>query len=168
MATFILIAKTTLGSNSSPVSFTSIPQTYADLLVVCSARSTRASIQDPIEFRLNGEGTSGYSARALYASTPSSLVGDLPSRMYGYSISANDATANIFGHAEAYIHNYTQSSNKMLTISSSSENNASSAFQGFSAGFSNTASAITSIYIYPANNVFLAGSSFYLYGINNS
>lgn len=166
--TMKLIAKNTLGADAANVSFTSIPDTYTDLYLVCSARSTRASsVQDPIELRFNGTGTTNLSSRLLYGDG-ASAASTTSTRIYAYSITAASATANTFGIVEAYIPNYAGSINKSVSITAASETNGTTAFVSASAGLWSDTAAITDIYVYAANGSLLSGSSFFLYGITKA
>jgi hypothetical protein len=59
--TYTPLATVTLGSTASSVTFSSIPATYRDLIVVLSVRSTRANDLDFMAARLNGDGGTNYS-----------------------------------------------------------------------------------------------------------
>lgn len=163
-----LIAKQTLGADAANVSFTSIPGTYTDLLLTLSARGTRAAVQDQIEIRLNGTGTTNLSSRVLYGDG-GGTASESFSRIYIFSISAATATASTFGNVEVYFPNYAGSTNKSISATAVAENNSSTGYVGVAAGLWSDTAAITGIYVYPVNGANLAsGSSFYLYGITKA
>jgi hypothetical protein len=56
--TYVAIAKTVLSSNQAEITFSSIPSTYTDLVVLVSARSASGgSTSDNVALRLNGSTT---------------------------------------------------------------------------------------------------------------
>ena len=63
--TYEPIATTTLTSASSSVVFSSIPQTYTDLVVVFVGKNTTANVAMTGEFDLNGDGGNNYSGTYL-------------------------------------------------------------------------------------------------------
>jgi hypothetical protein len=79
-------------------------------------------------------------------------------------------TANTFDNCEYYIPNYTSSIKKPLSALGVTENNATAAYISMAAALWQGTAAITSVNIapYAAAGGFLAGSSFYLYGISNA
>jgi hypothetical protein len=172
--TYELIASTTLGSNASTVTLGSggtIPQTYTDLLITCSVRTSHTSTIDAMMLRFNGV-DSGYSNRRLYG-TGSSVVSDnnvaaATYMLLGDAVGTN-ATANTFSSGEFYIPNYAGATNKSLSSTTVAEHNGTAGYQTALAGLWSNTSAITSIVFYPffAAN-FLTGSSFYLYGIKKA
>ena len=58
-----LISAVTLGTANSSIGFTSIPQTYKDLKIVYSARTSVVTTEQAVYFFISGAGT--YSARRL-------------------------------------------------------------------------------------------------------
>lgn len=64
-ATYEPIATTTLTSASSSVVFSSIPQTYTDLVVVFNGLNTTSTTAMTGEFDLNGDGGNNYSSTFL-------------------------------------------------------------------------------------------------------
>ena len=63
--TMKLIAKTTLGASASNIEFTSIPDTYTDLFLVCNMRTDYSGVTD-IMLRFNGAANdTGHSSREL-------------------------------------------------------------------------------------------------------
>jgi len=164
-----LIAQTTLGSASAPVTFSSIPQTgYTDLLCVVSARSANAVGTIGMFLRFNGDTTgANYSWRRLYgtgSSTGSDTNGNAPMIMNGDS-----STANTFASIEIYIPNYAGSTNKSVSASGATENNATDAVIAATAGLWSNTAAITSVSLYAdSSQNFKTGSSFFLFGISKT
>ena len=70
--TYVAIAEQTLGSNAASVTFSSIPSTYTDLVVVMSLLANGTSNNsDGLRFQLNGDTGSNYSATWLTNSSTS-------------------------------------------------------------------------------------------------
>jgi hypothetical protein len=64
--TYRPLATVTLGSSASSVTFSSIPATYRDLILVCTARSTRADTLDFLALRLNGDTGANYNSVFMF------------------------------------------------------------------------------------------------------
>ena len=61
-ATYDCIATTTLGASTSSVTFTNIPQTYTDLVVIFTGTNTTATLAMTGEVDINGDGGNNYSS----------------------------------------------------------------------------------------------------------
>lgn len=164
-----LIKTTVLDANAASVTISNIPQEFKTLKLVYSLRSDIAAGGGYAVIEFNGVGTNR-SSRLLAGSGSSAYSGSYASDMFTSTDGAS-ATASTFSNGELVIPNYSGSTNKPMSISTVYENNATAAEQWlFAALWSNTA-AITSITFSAAdgslakNKNFVAGSSFYLYGI---
>ncbi len=165
--TMKLIAKNVLGSNTATVTFSSIPQTYTDLLLITSARCSRAVTVSDLAVAFNGS-TANFTGRALYGNGSSALSTTSVARYVGTITGAN-ATANTFGSSECYIPNYTGSTNKSFSVSGCNETNATEAYISVIAGLWSNTAAITSIDITEqGGGNLVTGSSFFLYGITKA
>lgn len=165
-----LIASNTLTTSAASVTFSSIPDIYTDLALRYSVRGNITgtdSLQTGIQF--NGT-TSGYSHTYLYGNGTTTASGSATSQSSLEAVQEDSTgnTANIFASCEIYIPNYTSSTNKPVGRFGASEQNGTTAYISVHAGLSNVTSAITSITIKTNANDFIAGSSFFLYGIKNS
>lgn len=167
--TMTLIQHTELGSAQSSISFSSIPQTFTDLYLLVSARSTRTD-QGPrsvLAVQFNGV-TSGYSYRRMYGipslATGSDSGSGADSFLLGYQ-SANAATSNTFGNASLYIPNYTANQNKSGSSDSVGESNESQIGLAIQANLWSNTAAITSLTIYDPSYNLMQYSSATLYGI---
>lgn len=167
-----LIASTVLGSNTASVTFSSIPGTYDDLVLVMSARVTNnaSGFADDLALTFNGS-TSGYSNRRIYglgSSGPGSQTNIGGTASIPLVVVDAGSTANTFSSGEVYVPNYAGSTYKSLSFTGAHESNASVAVIIALAGlWSNTAS-ITSMSLTKAGYNIVTGSSFYLYGIKHS
>lgn len=169
MATYKLIETVTVGSGgAASIAFTSIPQTYTDLLIKASIRGLNAAVYQFALITFNGS-TSGYSGRRLEGNGASvtSYTGSSTSVALNFGAGAN-ATASVFGNAEVYIPNYTASSYKAISSDIVGENNATTAYSVLAADLWSNSAAITSITITGDGSNFVQYSSASLYGISNT
>jgi hypothetical protein len=163
-----LIATTTVtGSNATNITFSSIPALFTDLVLMLSLRQT-ADTNDTM-LRFNGVATS-YTQRTLLGngSSVSTNTGTSATflRIYGGS-EPTSYTANTFSNAMIYIPNYTSAVNKGVSIDAVTENNATAAIQGLTAGLWSNTAAISSIELdfYDSASDYIVGSTASLYGI---
>jgi hypothetical protein len=160
-----LIESKTLATAAASIQFTSIPQTYTDLVAVLSLRDTATGNAFYASISLNSS-TTGFTGRNLVGN--SSVAGsDTTSRVVGL-YSGNSTTANTFGTTQLYIPNYTGSTNKSFSVDGASENNSATidtAYQGITAGLWSNTAAITSITFTSGGATFAIGSIISLYGI---
>ncbi len=161
-----LIAKNVLGSDSASTSFTSIPATYDDLIVIVSGRSTISALATDLFMGINGS-TSNFTTRFLYG-TGASALSSAQSQRYAGTLVGATATSNTFASNEIYIPNYRGSTNKSISATAVSENNGTTAYiLAFATLWSNTA-AITSLEFASNSGNIATGSSFFLYGITKA
>jgi hypothetical protein len=168
--TYVLLSSTVLGSSQTSVTFSSIPQTYTDLLIDISARGNRQVQGDPLEMTINGV-ASGYGYTTLYqvSGGVSSGRGSADSRFYiDPLIPQQFTTANSFSNIEIYIPNYTVTgASRPLSIDGVLAHNSTVNYTiAAAAGLSTSTAAVTSVTF--QGNGYIAGSSFHLYGIKNS
>lgn len=163
--TYTLISSVAVGSGgTTAINFTSIPQTYTDLVI---RLSTRMSTQD-YRIKYNGS-SSSYSCTFVYGD--GSSAGSYRSSVAGYIglTTPNSYTANTFGNGEIYIPSYTVSQNKPISQFGASENNATTAYIAASAQLWSNTAAITDIEIseYTGGTIYQYSTA-YLYGISNA
>jgi hypothetical protein len=160
-----LIESKTLGTAAASIEFTSIPQTYTDLVIVASVRSLETSLGNAsLEIRPNGSTANG-SGRWLYGSgtTTSSIT---VSRVDGGFISNSAATSNTFSSTSIYVPNYTSSTNKSFSADGVQENNATTSYQVITASLWSNSAAITSLdFRCISTTNLVAGSTISLYGV---
>ena len=166
--TYTLIEAKTLGSAVSSIDFTSIPQTYTDLKLVISARS---STEEHYAIGFNSN-TSSYSGISLRGS--GTAIATYLTTAYSYGSTAiglgyiNDVTST-FTNCEIYIPNYTSSNNKSLSADNVQEKNVSGpVYANLTVGLWSNSAAITSIQIKTQAGNLAINSTFYLYGISKS
>lgn len=168
--TMVLISSQTITTTTASVTFSSIPNTYTDLKVLCTSRLDNLSGNYGIRF--NGDTGANYNWRYLAgqgASVSSGLLSNNTEGVFG-QCDGTAETSNTFSISELYIPNYASSNQKSFLADGIRENNATTAVQIFDAGLWTGTAAITSMTIrpYAGNGNFVQYSSFYLYGIKNS
>ena len=166
--TFVKIASVTVGSGGvASVTFSSIPQTYTDLLIKGSARSLRASDEDGMAFGINGGGATNWLLLSANGSSASS--GTLSSLGFGAAfvgrIPGANATANTFGSFELYLPNYTSNTAKSYSTDAVTENNGTTAYMSFLAAYQSSTATVSSVILLASNANLAQNSTFTLYGI---
>jgi hypothetical protein len=164
--TYQFISSVTLSTTTASLSFTSIPATYTDLVVVWSGRTNKSGTSDNAEISFNGS-TANFSGRYLEGSGSGSGQSGNFARFVGVDDGAT-ATASTFSNNMVYITNYAGSGIKAFSADSVQENNAASAQITLNAGVWSNTAAITSIAITPSVGSFSQFSTAYLYGISNA
>lgn len=159
-----VITKETVGTAVASVTFSSIPQMYTDLVLVCAARTTRAATSDNVIVRFNSDTTAIYSSTNLFGDTGvgSARSSNDTSCFWSYIPSASQ-TAGRFGVATMNIMNYANTTTQKTTVSSSGNY---AAQLELTANYYRSTSAISAITILSgtASNI-AVGSTFTLYGI---
>ena len=169
--TFELIKGATLTGSQASYTFSAIPSTFTDLCLKMSCRTNDSgSWQSANNITVNGL-TSGYSMTQLRGNytAPDSVRNSSQTTWHDINQNAVNSTSNTFSNDEVYFPSYTASQNKPVSIINVLENNHATNFwiNADAALLSNTA-AISSITITASGSSFVAGSSFYLYGVKNA
>jgi hypothetical protein len=175
-ATYVLISSQVLGTSAASVTFSSIPQTYTDLVLRSSARSNYVSSSSDIaKININSDTTIGnYSATYVQGNYTTSSSGRNGGGI-GYDstmlIEGGSNTANTFSSTEWYIPNYTLTGVKQSVDFDVVESAGPGIYTNFiklNAHYYLGTSAITAITLTGGSGTLSTGSSFYLYGIKNS
>lgn len=168
--TMTLISTVTVGAGGAAViDFSSIPQTYTDLLLVMSLRNTATGVPNqstPVYFNGAAQGNV-ITQRWLetYSGTIWSSNYTNVNVLYAGYAPAADTTANVLGNTSLYITNYSSTSGpKGLSADVTAENNSTANRMSIWAGVFNSNAAITQIGVYGNANL-VAGSTISLYGI---
>jgi hypothetical protein len=153
--TYKPIATQTLGSSSSSVTFSSIPQTYTDLVLVYNGISSASATAT---FQFNSDTGSNYSNTYVLGngSSTSSGNGTNTSSMYQFY------PTTTYSSAVSHILNYSNS-NVYKTVLTRSSNTAN--YSLANVGLWRNTSAITQIVVGISTGTFSSGSTFTLYGI---
>lgn len=167
--TMTLIATQTVGAGGAGgFDFTSIPQTYTDLVVKLSARSssTSTTVYSWMAFNLNYS-TTAYAYRRLDANGSSVTSASATNSAVAYFSVTNGAnqTANTFSNTEIYIPNYTNSATKAFSSDSVTENNGTVANQTIWAMSAAIGAPITAITLSCADGSYVQYTTASLYGI---
>lgn len=164
--TYTAIATGTVTGSPFNIIFSSIPQTYTDLLIKISSRTTRtANVYDNLRLFINTTDANLSSRYLLSTGTAiaSNVIGG-----NGFLVSApatNGATANFYGNAEIYIPNYTTASAREIMYYGCADNRGTEARTGQTAISYTGSVAVTEIQLQGDNNVMVATSTATLYGI---
>jgi hypothetical protein len=155
--TYVPIATQTLGSATASVTFSSIPSTYQDLVLVCNAIRSASAVT---AVQLNGDTANNYS-QTLVAGNGTSAVS---SRNTSVGNGVIDYTANTTNPSTTVAHFLNYANTNTYKTFLSRANNASD-FVGAYANLWRSTAAISSINIFTTPVTFNAGSTFTLYGI---
>jgi hypothetical protein len=170
--TYTLISSTVVTGSTYSITFSSIPQTYTDLVIKTSVRfPVNAS---SMELYFNSDQTSFYSTTAARgaAAAASSFRNSDSVNLTGYTYAGmvpSTYTADTFSSGEWYIPSYTGALSRQSYMMTCTENNSTVTNLVSSANLWRKSDAITSINIVQNFGYFLvSGSSFYLYGIKKN
>lgn len=172
-ATYKLIeTKTVSTSTTASIEFTSIPQTYTDLVLGVSCRTDQGATISNMLFQFNSDTGSNYYSKVFWGNGSSVTADYAEPAAYFYAgpmMSGSVSTASLFGNASVYIPNYTGSTNKAALIEGVTEDNSTTRYTALATGRWTGTSAITSIKIFSGGSANLVqNSSISLYGIKNS
>ena len=154
--TYTPLANVTLGSAATSVTFSSIPATYRDLIVVHSGLLTSGGQE--IRLRYNGDSGSSYSYVEMTGTGSSATSSTSSSMTYAYGGLVYTTVANSIVQIMDY--SATDKHKTGLTRSNNSANNV----VAFAHRWANTA-AITSLELSIGGNLWAAGATFNLYGV---
>lgn len=162
--TTTLLQKVTVGAtNVSSVIFSNISQSYTDLKLVVSARTSTSG--DFRAYVYPNSATTNLSSMNIYGDGSTAYSNTYSNGAIGFFINTSDSGASIFGSGEIYFTNYTSSNHKSFSLDGVTEATASGPYMGISSGRWANTSAITSLEIKPTLGSFVQHSTFYLYGI---
>ena len=162
--TYEPIATQTLGSSASSVTFSSIPQTFTDIVLVMNTKGTITGSYP--RFQFNSDTGTNYSRTALSGSGSAAQSGrdsNLTAIVPEYNSSNQSSGFNF--NSICHIMNYSNTSTYKTVLSRS--NNANDGVDALVTLWRST-SAINSIYIFLDSGSYAAGSTFTLYGIANA
>lgn len=166
-STYTPIATNTISGNStSSITFSSIPNTYTDLIIVSSVGSTDGVYSLYAQF--NNDTASNYTFTYLYSNGTSAISGRSSSTVgvtSGFYVTPGTTINNI---NILNIMNYSSTSSYKTTIARS--NTTTSPYPGTETSSSlwRSTSAINTVRLFVQAGYFLAGSQFTLYGIKGA
>jgi len=155
------IAQVDVGAGGvTTLDFTSIPQTFTDLMIVASLRSSAGTGYFGADIKLNTVSATG-KFLAGSGTAASSFAFATP------SVPGTNMTASTFGSMVIYIPNYTSAIAKSVSVDNVFENNAAAAQQEiFAMIYSTVTSGVTAISFAGLTNI-IQYSSATLYGVTN-
>lgn len=165
-ATYEPIASTTLGSAAASYTFSSIPSTYTDLILVSRAKVVATGVHRALLLRFNGDTGNNYSVTRIYGNG-SSAASDRMTNQTDLDIGFLPNEASQFGTSIASIMSYASSSvyKSVLCAWESQGGLSGSQYVTREVGLWRSTSAITSLSVqFYADNI-AAGSTFSLYGL---
>ena len=155
--TYESIATQTLGSTTASVTFSSIPGTYTDLVIVCGSLKYVTGDDDGF-VRFNGDTATNYSWTQLNGNGTGATSNKGTSTSGIRSINGMNTTGE--STTIINIQNYSNSTTYKTTLSRHS-----TAFAGSFAGLWRNTAAITSATLTHNGSGFAANSTFALYGV---
>lgn len=158
--TYEPIATTTLGSSSSTVTFSSIPATYTDLVLVSSSTQTAGPVNSRMRF--NGDSSSNYSRTWLSGQGSGAYSGRGSNRTsFELDYYTSPGTGNL---TIVHVMNYANTTTYKTVLDRTGR--AAEGTEAVVGLWRKTPEAITSIeYSLDGAGSFAAGSTFTLYGI---
>jgi hypothetical protein len=163
MPALVALANTTLGSNSTTITFSSIPGTYQDLYLVVVGRSSGGFYQN---IRFNGDSGANYNV-LRFTATGSTIASGVAAAATRGLISDASFNSSITGAAFIHILDYARTDKHKTTIG---DVHADSGYSNemICNRWANTA-AITSVALSSdSSQTYLAGTTFALYGVRGS
>ncbi len=158
--TYALIASNTLGGAAASVTFSSIPNTYTDLIIVTQAISATA---DNVRIRFNSDSATNYSQTWLSGTGSAAATGRYSTSTSVYIDIYGSMGTALFNNANVQIMDYSNTTTYKSFLSRS--NRAGSGVDAIVGQWRSTA-AISTIVLAPTTGVnFSTGSTFKLYGI---
>lgn len=165
----VLISKQTLASAAASVTFSSIPNSYSALMLMISATSATAAVNDDLWMQLNGDTGSNYANSNGYTDNGGTHNFASTGTATPDIATISGATSSVkFGSVRLEIPNYAGSIAKSWTTQSAAAASASTKElqNHYASGMWNSTAAITAIKLAMFSGAnFTAGSVFALYGL---
>ena len=140
--TMQVVSHIKLGSAAANITFSSIPQTYTDLLLLTSLRDTTANAGWAYAYIYPNGSSANMSSRFLYGF--STTVGAATDTALYHQLVRGASTANTFSNSSVYIANFTSSSHKSFSVDTSTERNDAASINAITAGLWSNTAPITS------------------------
>ena len=163
-----LISSQVLGSPAASVTFSSIPGTFNNLVLVISARSSTATNSEDIQIQFNSDTTAADYLRTFFGLTNVTVSGGTASDRHFSSVNGASAPSGMPGGGKTEIFDYagTTFQKQWQTVTQSYSASGTAGIQNYVlSGIWKSTAAITQIVVTVASGAnFAAGSSFRLYG----
>lgn len=162
-ATYSLINSTTLGSAESSVTFSSIPSTFTDLILVVSNTNNTGTTAPALYLRFNSDTGTNYSTTMLYGTGSSAGSARGTNNTYALINWVGGGSNSVIVNSITHIFDYSNATTFKTLIS---RYNNSSAEVDAGVSLWRSTSAITSVTVLDTTTRdFASGSTFKLYGI---
>jgi len=165
------IFDTDLAAPAASIVISSIPAGFKHLLLILSARTDRAAVNDDVRFQFNGDAGVNYDNCAFWFNGGSVTVNqtslDSEASCYGGTCTAASSPASAFGVSSSWIHDYADAGKHKSVIGEwRARINASAQRILHSIGTWKNTAAINEITIFSPNGAnFVAGTRATLYGM---
>lgn len=160
-ATYAPIASTTLSASASSVSFSSIPQTYTDLILIIISAGT--AVNDPL-LRFNSDSGSNYSYTGLTGNT-STASSVRASSQTAVSLNYFGSDSTSLGDNARRIDIMSYSNTSIYKTVFTRGGRATTDGIAILANAWRSTSAITTLTLTPGSGSYISGSTFNLYGV---
>lgn len=162
----------TVGTPTSSLTFTNIPNTYAHLQIRVFARSTINGTSDNVYLRFNNDSSSSYRTHQLYGdgSTVASNATGSETSHFNVILPGGTSAANIYGAGNIDILDYanTNKNTTVRTLSGVNQNGVATGFAIMRSGLWVNTAAVSSITLFVGSGNFAQYSQFALYGIKGA
>ena len=164
--TYEPIATHTIATAVSSYTFSSIPSTYTDLVIVLNGGNTRADTSDSLTIRFNGDTGSNYSNTNLEGNGSAASSSRNSSAT---TMRIADVAANSSGLGSVAIINILNYSNTTTYKTALGRGNVANAYVSARVGLWRSTSAITSVILLAQEGAanWAVGTTFTLYGIKS-
>ena len=160
--TYTPIATQTLGSATATVTFSSIPGTYTDLVLVISGRVSSTTGNNNSAIRFNSDSGNNYSMTRLTGDGSAAASDRVANTSYaGWALVANSASSE-FSPLIYNIQNYSNTTTYKTLLG---RGNWTASFVSATVSMWRNTAAITTIDITQTGTNWVTGSTFTLYGI---
>ena len=157
--TYKALANVTLGAAASSVTFSSIPATYRDLIIVSNTDNT---IQADYHLRLNGDTGSNYNSVRAQGNGTAAFSGAQTDTTFIRINGSGDLMTDFSNSAIIQIMDYSATDKHTTVLVRNGT--ASRRVEMVTGSYAST-SAITTVLLFPSTCIFDIGSTFSLYGI---
>jgi hypothetical protein len=158
-STYEPIATTTIGTAVASYTFSSIPSTYTDLVLVSNAKTTAAENGYDLKGNFNSDTGSTYSSTQMYGTGSSAVSGRATDQSW---IKIGLTGASQFANSVAHIQNYSNATTYKTVLV---RRDLADAYTVAVVSLWRSTSAITSITLASQTGNLAVGSTFTLYGI---
>ena len=155
--TYTPIATTTIsGSGTASYTFSSIPSTYTDLVLICVGSTTQG-----LQLQFNGDTGTNYSGTGLFGNGTAASSSNDTNKAY-LAIDGGGGAANAYIPYIVNINNYANTTTYKTVLA---RFNATTTYMGARVCLWRSTSAINSIKVYPYSGNLTDQTTFTLYGI---